>query len=213
MILVRWSYRNSAINLRQDMDITYGFPLFIRDGIIENLSPGFRSYIDAQYTITVVQIYLVIFMPFYMRRLIEIATTSFCASTSRVCLLRWTRRISKSSRASAGRWGRSASPPQLSRAATWPPITAKAITRSSASATRRPSSPSRSTRRKSSRLCRFVWNFHIGGYQVLDKYLKSRKGRKLSLDEIDHVAKVADALVFTIDQMSKIDNAYRAAFP
>jgi len=58
-----------------------------------------------------------------------------------------------------------------------------------------------------------VWNFHIGGYQVLDKYLKSRKGRKLSLDEIDHVAKVADALVFTIDQMSKIDNAYRAAFP
>ena len=58
-----------------------------------------------------------------------------------------------------------------------------------------------------------VWNFHIGGYQVLDKYLKSRKGRKLSLYEIDHVAKVADALVFTIDQMSKIDNAYRAAFP
>ena len=29
-----------------------------------------------------------------------------------------------------------------------------------------------------------VWNFHIGGYQVLDKYLKSRKGRELSLDEI-----------------------------
>ncbi len=27
-----------------------------------------------------------------------------------------------------------------------------------------------------------VWEFHIGGYQVLDKYLKSRKGRKLSLD-------------------------------
>ena len=22
-----------------------------------------------------------------------------------------------------------------------------------------------------------VWDFHIGGYQVLDKYLKSRKGR------------------------------------
>ena len=36
-----------------------------------------------------------------------------------------------------------------------------------------------------------VWDFHIGGYQVLDKYLKSRKGRKLSLDEIDHVAKIA----------------------
>jgi hypothetical protein len=29
-----------------------------------------------------------------------------------------------------------------------------------------------------------VWDFHIGGYQVLEKYLKSRKGRTLSLDEI-----------------------------
>ena len=55
--------------------------------------------------------------------------------------------------------------------------------------------------------------FHIGGYQVLDKYLKSRKGRKLSLDEINHVAAVADSLAFTIDQMAKIDSAYKEAFP
>ncbi len=58
-----------------------------------------------------------------------------------------------------------------------------------------------------------VWEFHIGGYQVLDKYLKSRKGRVLSLDEINHVAAIADSLAFTIDQMAKIDEAYRAAFP
>jgi hypothetical protein len=58
-----------------------------------------------------------------------------------------------------------------------------------------------------------VWDFHIGGYQVLDKYLKSRKGRKLSLDEINHVAAVVDALAFTIEQMAKIDEAYRGAFP
>ena len=58
-----------------------------------------------------------------------------------------------------------------------------------------------------------VWNFHIGGYQVLDKYLKSRRGRTLSLDEIEHVGKVADSLAFTIDQMARIDDAYRAAFP
>jgi predicted helicase len=57
-----------------------------------------------------------------------------------------------------------------------------------------------------------VWNFHIGGYQVLDKYLKSRKGRKLTLDEIDHVAAVADSLAFTIGQMAKIDKAYLKAF-
>lgn len=58
-----------------------------------------------------------------------------------------------------------------------------------------------------------VWDFHIGGYQVLDKYLKSRKGRTLSLDEINHISAVADALAFTFDQMAKIDEAYLAAFP
>lgn len=58
-----------------------------------------------------------------------------------------------------------------------------------------------------------VWEFHIGGYQVLDKYLKSRKGRVLSLDEINHVGAIADSLAFTIGQMALIDVAYRAAFP
>jgi hypothetical protein len=58
-----------------------------------------------------------------------------------------------------------------------------------------------------------VWEFHIGGYQVLDKYLKSRKGRILTLDEINHISAVADSLAFTIEQMAAIDEAYRAAFP
>lgn len=58
-----------------------------------------------------------------------------------------------------------------------------------------------------------IWDFHIGGYQVLDKYLKSRKGHKLSLDEINHVASVADALAFTIEQMATIDAAWLRAFP
>jgi predicted helicase len=58
-----------------------------------------------------------------------------------------------------------------------------------------------------------VWNFHTGGYQVLDKYLKSRKGRTLSLDEINHVASVAGALAFSIAQMEKIDKTYRKIFP
>jgi hypothetical protein len=58
-----------------------------------------------------------------------------------------------------------------------------------------------------------VWDFHVGGYQVLDKYLKSRKGRVLSLNEINHVAAIADSLAFTIEQMAKIDEAYKKAFP
>ena len=57
-----------------------------------------------------------------------------------------------------------------------------------------------------------VWEFQIGGYQVLDKYFKSRKGRTLALDEIDHIARVADSLAFTIEQMAAIDAAYKSAF-
>ena len=54
-----------------------------------------------------------------------------------------------------------------------------------------------------------VWNFHIGGYQVLDKYLKSRKGRQLSLDEIENVINVVKVLRFTIDQMQEIDATWQ----
>jgi predicted helicase len=58
-----------------------------------------------------------------------------------------------------------------------------------------------------------VWDFHIGGYQALDKYLKSRKGRVLSLYEINHFTAVANCLAFTIEQMVEIDKAYKTAFP
>jgi len=58
-----------------------------------------------------------------------------------------------------------------------------------------------------------VWRSQVGGYQVLDKYLKSRKGRELSLEEMEHVPKVADSLAFTITQMGRIDAAYKKAFP
>ena len=72
-----------------------------------------------------------------------------------------------------------------------------------------------------------VWNFHIGGYRVLDKYLKSRKGRKhfspqgrdagrpypLTLDEVTHIGRICDALSFTVRQMEEIDTAYAQAFP
>ena len=58
-----------------------------------------------------------------------------------------------------------------------------------------------------------VWDFHIGGYTVLHKYLKSRKGRLLSREEIDHVGAIADSLDLTIDQIALIDRAFIAAFP
>jgi predicted helicase len=54
-----------------------------------------------------------------------------------------------------------------------------------------------------------VWNFHIGGYQVLDKYLKSRNGRKLALDEKENIINVVKVIRFTIDQMVKIDEIWK----
>jgi hypothetical protein len=51
-----------------------------------------------------------------------------------------------------------------------------------------------------------VYNFHIGGYQVLDKYLKDRKTRTLTIDEIENVENVVKVLAFTIKQMELIDN-------
>jgi predicted helicase len=50
-----------------------------------------------------------------------------------------------------------------------------------------------------------VWNFHIGGYQVCEKWLKDRRGRKLTIDDIDHYQKIVVALKETIRLMSEID--------
>ena len=53
-----------------------------------------------------------------------------------------------------------------------------------------------------------VWEFHIGGYKVLNKFFKSRKGRILSLDEIENVQNLVNILRFTIDQMHLIDKCW-----
>jgi Type ISP C-terminal specificity domain/N-6 DNA Methylase len=57
-----------------------------------------------------------------------------------------------------------------------------------------------------------IWDFHIGGYQVLDKYLKSRRRRPLSLGEIERISAIAGSIAFTVEQMAKIDKAYTSAF-
>ena len=54
-----------------------------------------------------------------------------------------------------------------------------------------------------------VWAFHIGGYQVLYTYLKSRKGQTLSLDEIENIQHIVNVLRFTIDQMERIGECWK----
>jgi predicted helicase len=53
-----------------------------------------------------------------------------------------------------------------------------------------------------------IWDYYIGGYQVMHKWLKDRKGRTLSKEEIQHYIKVARALQLTIDYQDKIDDIY-----
>ena len=52
-----------------------------------------------------------------------------------------------------------------------------------------------------------VWAFHVGGYQVCEKWLKDRRGRNLSKDEIEHYQRIVVALTETISVMTKIDEA------
>ncbi|MGI9346889.1 MAG: type ISP restriction/modification enzyme [Gammaproteobacteria bacterium] len=55
-----------------------------------------------------------------------------------------------------------------------------------------------------------AWEFEIGGYQVLDKYLKERKkaDRPLSSAEILHFPKIVKILVYTHKQMQTIDDIF-----
>lgn len=51
-----------------------------------------------------------------------------------------------------------------------------------------------------------VWDFYIGGYQVCHKWLKDRKGRTLSYEDLMHYQNIVSAISETIDLMNKIDN-------
>jgi len=51
-----------------------------------------------------------------------------------------------------------------------------------------------------------VWEYQIGGYQVMKKYLKDRKGRRM--DDPRHYIHIATALEKTIEIQKEIDNIY-----
>lgn len=50
-----------------------------------------------------------------------------------------------------------------------------------------------------------VWDFYIGGYQICEKWLKDRKGRKLTKEDIEHYQKIVVAISETIRLMAEID--------
>ena len=50
-----------------------------------------------------------------------------------------------------------------------------------------------------------VWDFHVGGYKVCEKWLKDRKDRALTYDDIETYRKITESLRRTIRIMSAID--------
>ena len=52
-----------------------------------------------------------------------------------------------------------------------------------------------------------VWAFRIGGYQPMEKWLKDRKGRALSFDDLNHYRRMAAVLSETRRLMQEIDTA------
>ena len=53
-----------------------------------------------------------------------------------------------------------------------------------------------------------IWEYQIGGYQVMEKWLKDRKGKCLDLKDIKHYCKMATALKQTMATQKKIDANY-----
>ena len=50
-----------------------------------------------------------------------------------------------------------------------------------------------------------AWNFYIGGYQPAQKWLKDRKNKELTYDDIIHYQKIINALYLTDKLMLQID--------
>lgn len=53
-----------------------------------------------------------------------------------------------------------------------------------------------------------VWNYYIGGYQVLNKWLKDRKNKILSSEDIKHYCKIVTTISETIKIQKEIDRLY-----
>ena len=53
-----------------------------------------------------------------------------------------------------------------------------------------------------------IYNYYIGSYQVLHKWLKDKKGQKLEIEDINYFRKIVKVIEETIKIQSKIDNLY-----
>jgi len=54
-----------------------------------------------------------------------------------------------------------------------------------------------------------MWNYQIGGYRVLEKYLKDRKGRQM--EDPGHYCRMAEAILKTIELQKETDKYFKKA--
>jgi hypothetical protein len=50
-----------------------------------------------------------------------------------------------------------------------------------------------------------IWDYYIGGYQPAQKWLKDRKGRILSFEDVEHYQKIITVIKMTIELQEQID--------
>ena len=51
-----------------------------------------------------------------------------------------------------------------------------------------------------------VWEYRVGGYQVLDKWLKSRKGKTMTIDDFENISSVVGVLTETMKIQTELKN-------
>jgi hypothetical protein len=52
-----------------------------------------------------------------------------------------------------------------------------------------------------------IWDFRVGGYRVLEKWLAERKGRRLEFDDQRQIARLVKLIGETLRLMAAIDEA------
>lgn len=57
---------------------------------------------------------------------------------------------------------------------------------------------------------RYAWNYQLGGYQPAQKWLKDRKGRTLTAEDIEHYKRIIGAITETIRIQREIDEVIEA---
>jgi predicted helicase len=62
-----------------------------------------------------------------------------------------------------------------------------------------------------SNITKEIWDYKIGSFQVLKKWIESKINHQLSIDEIDTFQKIVNIIVHSLDIQSRIDKIYEKA--